>query len=119
MTGGWMEPLSAGAIAEVAGYFRVLAEPTRLKILAALRGGPMSVGQVVEAMAGTQANVSKHLQILLDAGMVSRRAQGTSAIYTIVDPLIFGLCAQVCDTLAARLEAQAAERAARLRSAVR
>ncbi len=117
--GDWMKSLSDGAIAEVAGYFRVLAEPTRLKILAALRGGPMSVGQVVEATAGTQANVSKHLQILLDAGMVSRRAQGTSAIYTIIDPLVFALCERVCDTLAERLEAQAAERASRLRSAVR
>jgi DNA-binding transcriptional ArsR family regulator len=107
-----MKGMSDAAFAEVANYFRVLSEPLRLKILDALRAGELSVGQVCETVSSSQANVSKHLQILLDAGLVARRTKGTSAIYSIADPFIFTLCEQVCDQLGERLQAQAEKRAA-------
>jgi DNA-binding transcriptional ArsR family regulator len=101
-----MKTFSDAVLTQVAAYFQVLAEPMRLKILNLLRSGDRTVGQVVEALEGNQANVSKHLRILLDAGIVSRRTEGTSAIYGITDPAIFDLCDIVCDRLAARFEAQ-------------
>jgi DNA-binding transcriptional ArsR family regulator len=101
-----MRTFSSAVLVQVAAYFQVLAEPMRLKILNLLRDGDSTVGQVVEALEGNQANVSKHLRILLDAGIVNRRTEGTSAIYSITDPVIFDLCDIVCDRLAARIEAQ-------------
>jgi DNA-binding transcriptional ArsR family regulator len=101
-----METFSSAVLIQVAAYFQVLAEPMRLKILHLLRSGDRTVGQVVEALEGNQANVSKHLRILLDAGIVSRRTEGTSAIYSITDPVIFDLCDIVCDRLVVRIEAQ-------------
>jgi ArsR family transcriptional regulator len=59
----------------------------------------MSVGALVEASGASQANVSKHLQILLRAGLVQRRKQGLQAFYQIVDPSIFKLCDLVCGRL--------------------
>jgi len=110
-----MKVMSDAAFGEVANYFRVLAEPLRLKILNALRSGDLNVGQVCAAVNSSQANVSKHLQILLEAGLVARRPQGTSAIYSIADPFIFTLCEQVCDRLAERLQAEATLRASLFR----
>jgi DNA-binding transcriptional ArsR family regulator len=101
-----MKTFSEAVLIQVAAYFQVLAEPMRLKILNVLRSSDRTVGQVVEALEGNQANVSKHLRILLDAGIVSRRTEGTSAIYSITDPAIFDLCEIVCDRLATRNEAQ-------------
>jgi DNA-binding transcriptional ArsR family regulator len=101
-----MKTFSDAVLIQVAAYFQVLAEPMRLKILNVLRSGDRTVGQVVETLEGNQANVSKHLRILLDAGIVSRRTEGTSAIYGMTDPVIFDLCDIVCDRLAARIEAQ-------------
>ena len=49
-----------------------------------------------EALGASQQNVSKHLGVLLQAGMVSRTKQGTSARYAITDPDVFTLCEQVC-----------------------
>jgi DNA-binding transcriptional ArsR family regulator len=101
-----MKTFSEDVLTQVAAYFQVLAEPMRLKILNVLRSGDRTVGQVVEILEGNQANVSKHLRILLDAGIVSRRTEGTSAIYGMTDPVIFDLCDIVCDRLAVRIEAQ-------------
>nr|MBA3923990.1 helix-turn-helix transcriptional regulator [Nostocaceae cyanobacterium] len=53
-----------------------------------------------------QANVSKHLKILTQAGMITRQPQGVSVFYQITDPLIFELCELVCDRLTVRLEEQ-------------
>jgi DNA-binding transcriptional ArsR family regulator len=80
----------------VARRFRVLGEPFRLRILQQLETGEKSVGELVEAMDGNQPNVSKHLGILHDAGLISRRRQGTSIVYAVCDPMVFRLCELVC-----------------------
>jgi DNA-binding transcriptional ArsR family regulator len=84
----------------IAQRFRVLADPTRLRILQLLMDeGESNVGQLVERLALSQANVSKHLRHLLDAGMVIRRAEGTAAYYSVQDPTVVKLCDLVCDRL--------------------
>ena len=70
----------------VAQRFRVLGDASRLAIVRLLvERGEASVGEVVDAVGMSQANVSKHLRLLLDAGIVSRRREGTSAYYAVVD----------------------------------
>lgn len=103
--------LGAHQLEAVAGLFGTLSEPTRLRILQVLQAGPASVGEVVERTGFRQANVSKQLGILLTAGVIARRQEGNRAIYSIAMPLVFDLCALVCDGVAS----QAAAHAARLR----
>jgi DNA-binding transcriptional ArsR family regulator len=94
-------------VQQVADYFSVLAEPMRLRIFNALRDGELCVQQLVEATATSQANVSKHLKVMSQAGILARRSQGTLAYYSVVDDLGFQLCTLVCDRLASRIEQQA------------
>lgn len=89
--------LTAATIDLVAERFRTLGEPTRLILLDQLRRGQeRSVNELVDATGAGQANVSKHLQILLAAGFVSRRKDGTTVYYQLADPTVFQLCDLVC-----------------------
>jgi len=89
----------------IARRFAVLGEPTRVRLLNTMHTkGEASVGELTEAVAGTQANVSKHLNLLLAERMVSRRREGTRAIYRIADPTLIALCDQVCSGVGAQLE---------------
>lgn len=91
----------------VAGRFKVLAEPVRLRILQALEAGEASVGALAEGLETTQPNVSKHLRILQNAGLVRRRQEGNTAYYSISDPCVHQLCDLVCNSLRDRFAAQA------------
>lgn len=86
----------------VARRFQVLGEPCRLRILQALEHGPKTVNQVVARLQGNQPNISKHLQILFDCGLVSRKRAGNSIFYSIADPVVFRLCELVCRSAARR-----------------
>ena len=92
-------PLPEPVVELIARRFRILGEPMRIRILERLRNGDASVQQLTDALGASQQNVSKHLNILLDAGIVTRRKQGTSALYSIADPGVFLLCESVCGSL--------------------
>jgi DNA-binding transcriptional ArsR family regulator len=96
--------LSDSALELIAGRFRLLAEPMRLKILHTLGEDEMSVSELVAATGANQANISKHLGILLDAGIVARRKEGLRANYRVKDESIFVLCDAVCSRLQTQLE---------------
>lgn len=96
-----MTPQTVDLVAE---RFRTLGEPMRLRILDALRQGERSVGELVELTRGGQANVSKHLQILLTGGLVTRRKAGTTAYYSLTDPTVFQLCDIVCGRVEEQIE---------------
>lgn len=102
--------LDERALEKVAAYFKLLAEPTRLKVLNTLRDGEHNVGELCEQLGCSHANVSKHLAQLAQAGIVAREMRGTAAYYTIADPNIYALCDLVCGLVAGRLEEQAALR---------
>lgn len=87
----------------MAAKFRMLSDPTRLAILRCLMAGERNVGQVVAETGQGQANVSKHLRLLADAGLIRRRKAGLQVHYAIADPLIDSLCRLVCDTIQAGL----------------
>jgi ArsR family transcriptional regulator len=100
-------PVSEEALILIASWFRTLAEPSRLKILRALEeGGELNITELVEATGLTQANVSRHVQSLVDAGMVGRRKEGLTVICFIADPSITDLCDNVCNNLLKRLSNQ-------------
>lgn len=91
--------LSEGALHLVARRFAVLGEPMRLRLLQVLMASEQPVNALVELTGGTQANVSRHLQTLAAAGLVSRRKEGLQVFYAIADPSIFQLCDLVCGSL--------------------
>lgn len=101
-------PLPENALELVAAKFRVLAEPMRLRLLNTLHGGEHTVTALVEATGAGQANVSKHLGVLADAGMVRRRKEGLNVFYFIADPMVFELCDLVCARMRKELSARAA-----------
>jgi DNA-binding transcriptional ArsR family regulator len=80
----------------VAGCFQALSDPTRLKILRALQDGEKSVQELVELFTCTQPNISRHLAILTQAGMVTKSKQGPYVHYRIANPRVFNLCDNVC-----------------------
>ncbi|QMS92099.1 helix-turn-helix transcriptional regulator [Nostoc edaphicum CCNP1411] len=96
-------------LAPVAEYFKVLSETSRLQILSCLRTGPMNVTEMGEATGLGQANLSKHLKVLTQAGLVSRQQKGVSVYYAISDPVIFELCELVCDRIGNQIQKRAKE----------
>lgn len=84
-------------LTKVANRFRALAEPARLTILHALEDGPLHVGALVDRTALSQANLSKHLQVLHAAGFLSRTRDGMYVRYALADAQVLQLCAIMCD----------------------
>lgn len=83
----------AHSLALKAKLFRGFSDPSRLAILEALRGGPKSVSEIVEATGLTQSNVSNHLACLLDCDLTVREQKGRFAIYELADPRVEALLA--------------------------
>ena len=93
--------LPKALLKEVAARFRLLGDPVRLELLNLMQQHhELSVGELVEATGYKQANISKHLGLLCDAGMIGRRKEGTYVYYSITDPSLSGLCLLVCGQLA-------------------
>ena len=76
----------------------------RLKLLDRLREGEATVGELQEALGASQQNVSKHLGILHDAGMIERTKNGNQVRYAVSDPSVFELCELVCGGARRQLE---------------
>ena len=95
--------MTEDALRLVAARFRVLGDPTRLRILNVLMDGERSVQDLVEATGLGQPNVSRHLALLRREKLVGRRADGNRALYRIEDASVVDLCQIVCDGLLDRL----------------
>jgi DNA-binding transcriptional ArsR family regulator len=96
--------LSERALELIANRFKLLAEPMRLRILQLLMTGEKSVSELVESLQATQANVSKHLGLLVDGGLIARRKSGAFTLYRVADPSIITMCDLVCNSLQVRGE---------------
>lgn len=90
--------------ASVARYFSLLSEPTRLKIMHAICHDERSVSAIVAATGATQTNVSRHLSLMHQAGVVSRRREGSTVFYKVIDPEFADVCRTVCVRIADRIE---------------
>jgi|SRR6185503_19034365 DNA-binding transcriptional ArsR family regulator len=91
----------------IAERLRLLADSTRLRILNALRDRELSVVEIVEAVGASQPNVSRHLALLLRAGIVTRRPEGRQVHYRIVDAFVDRICEAICGSLRAHVDRQA------------
>jgi DNA-binding transcriptional ArsR family regulator len=107
-----MEGLPDEALAQVAAYFQALSEPTRLQILNLLRQGERSVGELAQLCGYSSANISRHLALLTQHGLVRRESRGNSAFYSIADASVYALCDLVCGNIARQFERTAQGRAA-------
>jgi len=92
-------PRNEGALEQVAHRFAVLAAPMRLRLIQELFAGERPVNALAEATGGTQANVSRHLQTLARAHVLSRRQAGPQVFYALADPSIVRMCDLVCGSL--------------------
>ena len=88
----------------VARYFSVLGEPTRLRILHALCKDEKCVNDIIKVTGLAQANASRHLGLMYQAGMLSRRREGTQVYYKVADPMYVELCRTVSIQLIGRTE---------------
>ncbi|MEW6706427.1 MAG: metalloregulator ArsR/SmtB family transcription factor [Pseudomonadota bacterium] len=111
-----MEGLPPEALHQVAAYFQALSEPTRLQILNLLRGSERNVGELAQATGYTSANISRHLALLMQHGLVERESRGNAVYYRIADASVYALCDLVCGNIARQLERAAGERQAFVRS---
>ena len=98
--------MSAELVAMVAGRFKALSDPARLRILNAMRAGERTVSELVEDTELSQANVSKHLAMLHQLGFVKRRKEGLFVHYALADREIFRLCDMMCGRIDAEMKAQ-------------
>ncbi len=96
-------PLSDPLVELIAERLRAISEPMRIRLLDRLRDGEATVQGLSAAIGTSQQNVSKHLGLLLRAGIVGRRKEGLFVYYRIVDEGVFDLCEQVCGSVRQQL----------------
>jgi DNA-binding transcriptional ArsR family regulator len=101
-----MEPELERLYEVVSGYFGLLAEPTRLKILNAICDGERSVSDIVDRVNATQTNVSRHLNLMYGKGVLKRRRDGQMTFYSIADANVITLCRTACVHMASQLDDQ-------------
>jgi DNA-binding transcriptional ArsR family regulator len=96
-------PLPDDLVELIARRFRAMGEPMRIRLLDRLRDGEATVGELSEAVGASQQNVSKHLGVLADAGILGRRKGGNRVYYRIVDDGVLRLCDEVCGSVQRQL----------------
>ena len=87
-----------------AELFGVLATPLRLRIINAICDQEKSVGDIMEAVNSTQPNVSQHLKVLYQAGIVAKRRVGNQVYYRVQSEKAVQLCRTVCTQIAIELD---------------
>lgn len=96
--------LSVVALGQIAEYFKVLSEVSRLQVLCALKTGGKNVTEIMSETQLGQPNVSKHLKILTQAGLVVRQPRGVKVYYEVADPKLFEICELVYEILKQQLQ---------------
>ena len=105
------DAMTPEALEQIAAYFQVLGEGTRLRILNLLREQERNVGELAQLCGCSSANVSRHLALLAQHGLVTRSTRGTHVYFQIADPAIYELCELVCGQIERRYERAADARA--------
>ncbi|WP_271009441.1 ArsR/SmtB family transcription factor [Paucibacter sp. B51] len=82
----------AGSLVPLATYFKALGEPMRLSILRCLSAQERHVGEIALQCQATPANISRHLSVLQQQGVLLRYTRGARAFYRVRDDAVFDLC---------------------------
>jgi DNA-binding transcriptional ArsR family regulator len=99
-----VEPELERLFERVSGYFALLSEPTRLKILNAICDGERSVSEIVERTGASQTNVSRNLNLMFGRGVLARRREGALTYYSVADENMINLCRAACVQVATSAE---------------
>jgi DNA-binding transcriptional ArsR family regulator len=91
-----LKRLSEVQIKQVAGQFRALSQPLRLRLINELMEGEQNVSKLVKTTGANQSNVSKHLGEMHKAKLLGRRRDGLSIYYYISDSRVIHLCEVMC-----------------------
>jgi len=83
----------------IARRFRLVSEPMRIRVLTRLRDGEATVHQLAEALGASEQNISTHLMLSADAGVLARRKQGNRVYYRIAEPEVLELREQACGSV--------------------
>ncbi len=86
-------------LSSLAAAFKTISEPSRLKILFALRQGEMCVYHITEAVGGTQSAVSHQLRVLREGHIIKARRDGQNIVYSLADAHVVALLALACEHL--------------------
>ncbi|MDF1699701.1 MAG: metalloregulator ArsR/SmtB family transcription factor [Planctomycetota bacterium] len=100
------DPLPSALVEAVAERFRVLAAPSRLRILDHLLQGPCGMAELAAATGLGQSNLSRHVAELERGGCVRRVREGRHVIVEVADPSLAPLCELVCGAIQAQAEDQ-------------
>jgi len=87
----------------IAARFRLLSEPRRIRLFDRLRDGEATVHQLADELGSSQQNISKHLTLLADGGVLARRKDGTCVYYRIADETVLALWQQASGAVEQRL----------------
>lgn len=90
----------------IAERFKVLGEPVRLRILHFIGESEKTVNEIAAGTGASQPNVSKHLKVMQESGLLKRRQEKNFNYYSVADASIFEMCDTVCNSLRDRLETQ-------------
>jgi ArsR family transcriptional regulator len=83
----------SGNINEASAAMQAMAHPLRLKILCLVGNQELSVLEIVDAVGTTQSNISQHLGVLRDNGLLAARKEANKVFYRIPDPRILRMIA--------------------------
>jgi DNA-binding transcriptional ArsR family regulator len=87
-----MKHLSEEHVSLVAHRARAMGEPLRVRMIEALSRGEHAVGQLATKLAVQQSTASKHLQVLFQAGLVHRRREASTVVYSLAEPELLTWC---------------------------
>ncbi len=103
------QKLTRASLEKIAGIFAAFADATRLAILQELRSGPLNVGELVASLGTSQANISKHLKLLHQAGLVDREREGLQVFYRVSEESVYEMCKFACQRLNENAQASVTE----------
>jgi DNA-binding transcriptional ArsR family regulator len=98
-----ISPIPDELVELTARRFRLLSEPMRIRLLDRLRDREATVHQLADELGASEQNISKHLTLSAEAGVLARRKQGNRVYYRIADPEVLVLCERACGSVEQRL----------------
>lgn len=96
MSDSELPKVSLLALERAAELFGVLSTPVRLQIIGALCCGEQNVTHLLGQIEASQPNMSRHLQVLYQAGVLAKRRSGQQVFYRIADESVVRVCRAVC-----------------------
>lgn len=99
MTRNALKNLSSTKMESIATRFRALGEVSRLLLIQAILSGEKNVSELVEHTELSQPNVSRHLAVLLAAGLIARKKEGLNVLYSVSDESLAEICFIVCKSI--------------------